>query len=96
MQICQLSKTVRERQLRRLKPRHYEVLIRHLHGQTLREISAGIGIGEQRLSVIINSPLFQEELRVRLREQEEEIVRQIVEQDRKRIQAFSMGVRTDA
>lgn len=80
-----LSKTVRERQLKRLKPRHYEVLTRYVHGQPARQISAEMGIGEQRLSVIINSPLFQEALQERLREQDEAIVRRIYAADVKRM-----------
>jgi hypothetical protein len=45
-----------------------------------------MSIGEQRLSVIVNSPLFQEELRVRLLAQEEEILKRLCEQDRERIE----------
>jgi hypothetical protein len=55
-------------------------------GQHQKLIAREMGIGEQRLSVITNSPLFQEELQKRLREEDEEIIQRIIEADRKRIE----------
>ncbi len=57
-----LSRTVRERQLKCLKPRHIEILRRILVGQRQVDIAREMGIGPQRLSVIMHSPLFVAEL----------------------------------
>jgi hypothetical protein len=75
-----LSKTVQQRQLRRMRPRHYEILARYMEGHTPQGISSEMQIGQQRLSVIVNSPIFQKEFR-RLRQAEEKklLVDHIVE-----------------
>ncbi len=54
-----LSKPVRARKLRKLSPRHYQILVRYLMGQSQRQIAGEMGIGEQWLSVIVNSVVFQ-------------------------------------
>jgi DNA-binding NarL/FixJ family response regulator len=74
MQPRQISKTVQQRQLKRMRPRRYEILIRLLNGQSQRKIARELGLGEQRVSVIINSPVFQEELRKRWEVREQAII----------------------
>ncbi len=53
-----LSRTVRERQLKRLKPRHREIIRRLVEGKRPVDIAKQMGIGPQRLSVIMHSPSF--------------------------------------
>jgi FixJ family two-component response regulator len=50
-----------------LKARHYEILARLVKGESQRQIAKEMDIGEPRLSVIVNSPVFQDELNKRLR-----------------------------
>ena len=71
------SKTVQQRQLKRLTPRHYEILIRYAKGQRQRQIAKEMNLGEQWLSVVINSPVFQEELHKLLREDEAEFLKRL-------------------
>jgi hypothetical protein len=52
-----------------------------------------MGIGEQWLSVIMNSPVFQEELRKRLEVEEGALVKRLAEQETRRIEALSNMMR---
>ena len=74
-----VSKTVQRRQLKRLKPRHYEILARIVKGESQRQIAKEMKIGEPWLSVMINSPIFQEELNKRLRVREAEALKPLNE-----------------
>ncbi len=56
-----------------LLPRHNEIMRRLVMGETQRNISVAMGITEARLSVIVNSPLFQLELRKMQRRQEDKV-----------------------
>lgn len=93
MQPRQISKTVQQRQLKRMSPRHYETLIRLLNGQSHRKIARELGLGEQRLSVIINSPVFQEELRKRWEVREQTIIQRFRERETRRIEAVTAMMR---
>ena len=84
-----LSKTVQERQIKRLRPRHHEILTRYSRGQNQRRIAKEMGIGEQRLSVLINSPIFQEELRRRWEVEEQAIIQRLNEREERRIEAVT-------
>src|SRR5262245_42735769 len=67
------SKTVHERQIKKLSPRHYEIMELLLAGTRPRDIAKTFGIGRQWLSVIINSPVFLAEMNKRLTERFQEI-----------------------
>jgi len=88
-----LSKTVQQRQLKRMKPRHYEILLRLLNGQSQKKIASEMGLGEQRLSVIINSPVFHEELRKRWEVREQAIIQRFKEREERRIEAATAMMR---
>ena len=79
-----ISKTVQRRQLKRLRPKHYEIITRMFMGQKQKQIAKDMGIGYQRLSVIVNSPVFQEEVSKRLQVREEEVITRIREQEKRR------------
>lgn len=49
--------------LQLVRPRHREIMRRLVCGQTQRDIAREMGLGEARLSIIVNSPLFKVELR---------------------------------
>jgi len=93
MQPRQISKTVQQWQLKRMRPRHYEILIRLLNGRSQRKIARELGLGEQRLSVIINSPVFQEELRKRWEVREQTIIQRFRERETRRIEAVTAMMR---
>lgn len=48
-----------------IKPKHWEIMDRLLCGSTQRDIAVDLGMSESRLSIIVNSPIFQLELRKR-------------------------------
>jgi len=73
------SKTVKERQLKKLSARHCEIIERLLGDQRPRDIAEAFGIGRQWLSVVMNSPVFVDEHRERLAQKAEEIDRQRAE-----------------
>jgi len=52
-----------------------------------------MGIGEQRLSVVINSPVFQKELRKRWEVQEQAIIQRLKEREERRIEAVTAMMR---
>jgi hypothetical protein len=72
------SDTVQQRQIRRLSARHLEIIERLLVGQDHKRIAQELGLGEQWLSVIVNSPLFIKELAKRLSERSREIDHQLI------------------
>lgn len=72
-----LSKTVQQRQLKKLRPIHHEILTRYLKGQRLGKISSAVGIGRQWLSVIINSPVSQDELETKFQKREQEVIKSL-------------------
>ena len=92
----QFSKTVQERQLKRLRPRHYEILVRYMKGQRQRQIAREMKVGEQWVSVVINSPVFQAELQKRLREEEDAVVKRMGERELKRLDAIARVMRGDS
>ena len=49
--------------LQNFTPRHMDIIRRLVTGQTQREIAGEMGYTESRLSIIINSPLFQHKLK---------------------------------
>jgi hypothetical protein len=67
------SKTVHERQIKKLSSRHYQIMELLLAGTRPRDIAKVFGIGRQWLSVIMNSPVFLEEMNKRLTERFQEI-----------------------
>jgi len=52
-----------------------------------------MGVGEQWLSVIINSPVFQEELRKRWEVEEQALIKRLAEREQKRIDAVANMMR---
>ena len=60
--------------LQKIRPRHREIMRRLVCGQTQREISRDLCLNEGRLSIIVNSPLFQTELRKMEKEVRERVV----------------------
>jgi hypothetical protein len=91
------SDTVQQRQLRRLSPRHLEIIERLLVGQDHKQIARELGLGEQWLSVVVNSPLFVKELAKRLSERSKEIDHQLVGLGAHQVErAFAMRARLDA
>jgi hypothetical protein len=67
------SKTVCERQIRRLSARHHEIIELLLAGYRPRDIAETFEMGRQWLSVIMNSPVFLNELNRRLDQRFQEI-----------------------
>ena len=59
--------------LQHLLPRHAEIMRRLCLGERARDISVAMDMTESRLSIIINSPLFQLELRKMQRRQEDRV-----------------------
>jgi FixJ family two-component response regulator len=70
-----LSKTVAQRQIKRLSARHYQVIELLLAGQRPRDIAKKMQFGKQWISVIMNSPEFRRELQRRLSERLQEFER---------------------
>ncbi|MBI4528386.1 MAG: hypothetical protein HY695_31720 [Deltaproteobacteria bacterium] len=88
-----ISKTVQRRQIKRLKPHHLEILTRYSQGQHQNMIAKEMGIGEPWLSVIINSPVFQEALEKRFQEREQELIERIAEENSRRLASLEAGMR---
>jgi len=61
-------------QIKRILPRHVEIMNRLLLGQRQSEISKVMSITEARLSIIINSPLFQLELKKKMMRRAEQVL----------------------
>ena len=59
--------------IKKLNPRHREIMIRIVNGQKNKTIAEDMGITEGRLSIIRNSPLFQIELKKMLAKREEKL-----------------------
>jgi FixJ family two-component response regulator len=76
-----LSKTVAQRQIKKLSARHYQVIELLLAGQRPRDIAKKMQFGKQWLSVIMNSPEFRHELQTRLSERLQEFERMRAERD---------------
>jgi hypothetical protein len=81
-----LSRSVQQRQIKKLRPRHYEIMTRLLQYQSLREISREMGINESWASVVVNSPVFQEELDRRLEIQEQAVIEKLKEKEERRLE----------
>jgi hypothetical protein len=64
---------IEEQRLKRIQPRHYEIMRRLCMGESQRDISERMGVNESRLSVVVNSPLFQLELRKMQRRMEDKV-----------------------
>ena len=62
--------------IQKVTPRHAEIMRRLTYGETQRDIARDLGMNEGRLSIIVNSPLFQLELR-RLQHRREERINSI-------------------
>jgi hypothetical protein len=88
-----LSKSVRERQIKKLRPRHYEIMTRLLQYQSLRAISREMGINESWASVVVNSPVFQEELDRRLEQQEKAVIEKLREREERRLEQLARLMR---
>src|SRR5215467_3707797 len=88
-----ISKTVQQRQLKRLRPRHHEIIARMFMGQSQRQIAKEMSIGEQRLSVIINSPVFQEEVKKRMQAREDEVIKRLRDKEQRRLEALTNMMR---
>src|SRR5262245_33064832 len=67
------SKTVQERQIKKLSARHHEIIERLLLGHRPKDIAKEMRLGRQWLSVIMNSPTFVQALEDRLRGRSKEI-----------------------
>jgi hypothetical protein len=73
------SKTVAQRQIKKLSARHYQVIELLLAGQRPRDIAKKMQFGKQWLSVIMNSPEFRREMQRRLSERLQEFEKLRVE-----------------
>jgi hypothetical protein len=80
-----LSRSVQQRQIKKLRPRHYEIMTRLLQYQSLRTISREMGINESWASVVVNSPVFQEELERRLEQQEKAVIEKLKDKEERRL-----------
>lgn len=65
------------RPLKRLKPMHWEIIRRLVLGATQREIARDMGLNEARLSIIVNSPLFQIELKKAQKRRDEQLAEEL-------------------
>jgi hypothetical protein len=54
--------------IKRVAPRHYRILEMCLGGATRKEIAAALGVSKSMISVVTESPLFQDELTRRRKE----------------------------
>ena len=59
--------------IQHILPRHQEIMRRLTIGESQRDISHALGMTEGRMSIIVNSPLFQLELRKMQRRQEDRV-----------------------
>lgn len=57
------SKSVAKRGLKYLRPIHKEIARMLVTGHRQRDIAMDFGINQSRLSLIVNSPIFQDEVR---------------------------------
>lgn len=68
------SSSTQALQIKRILPRHVEIMNRLILGQKQSEISREMSVTEARLSIIINSPLFQLELRKKMLRRAEKVL----------------------
>ena len=68
------SSSTQSLQIKRVLPRHIEIMNRLLLGQRQSEISKEMSITEARLSIIINSPIFQIELKKKMLRRAEQVL----------------------
>jgi hypothetical protein len=68
-----LSRSVQQRQIKKLSARHHEIIERLILGQRPLQISQDLGIGRPWISIAMNSPLFQQSLQRRLSQISEQI-----------------------
>jgi hypothetical protein len=60
--------------IKRVLPRHIEIMERLMAGQKQSEIARDMGMSSSRISIIINSPLFQLEFRKKLMKRETKVI----------------------
>jgi hypothetical protein len=60
--------------IKRLLPKHEEIMNRLILGQKQKDIAGEMGMTQSRLSIIINSPLFQLELKKKMMRREEKMI----------------------
>jgi len=60
--------------IKRLLPKHEEIMNRLILGQKQKDIAGEMGMTQARLSIIVNSPLFQLELKKKMMRREEKMV----------------------
>jgi len=68
------------KELKRLMPRHFEIMKLCLQGMTARDIATTMGMSVMGISLITNSPLFQDEI-ARRRENQDKNRAEIINQD---------------
>jgi hypothetical protein len=85
--------SVKERQIKKLRPRNYEIMTRLLQYQSLRTISCDMGINESWASVVVNSPVFQKELDRRLEIQEKAVIEKLREREERRLEQLARLMR---
>jgi hypothetical protein len=90
-----ISRSVQQRQIKKLRPRHYEIMTRMLQYQSLRTISREMGINESWASVVVNSPVFQEELERRLEIQEQAVIEKLKEKEEQRLEQLARLMRDE-
>jgi DNA-binding CsgD family transcriptional regulator len=56
-----------------IRPRHREIMRRKLVGQTNKQIAEEMGLSQNRVSVIVNSPLFKLELERMMQQADEQV-----------------------
>ena len=75
-----LSRTLQNRQLKRMSARHREILSRHSQGPTQRTIASEMGLSES-CSIVVNSPIFQNELQKLFENNKQRLAKLIAERE---------------
>src|SRR5262249_38712321 len=88
-----ISKTVQRRQLKRLKPRHHEIIARMFMGQNQRKMAKAMRIEGQQLSGINNSPVVKEEVKKRMQAREDEVIKRLRDKEQRRLEAVTNMMR---
>jgi len=55
--------TMNAQSLQKITPRHREIMLRLVRGHTPKKVREDLGLSQSRFSIIVNSPLFQLELK---------------------------------
>ena len=82
-----------ERQIKKLRPRHYEIVIRYLQGQKLTQIARDMELDVSWVSIVVNSPIFQEEIERRLNSDEQKVMEKLRGEPERELEALARAMR---